>query len=235
MEPIPETVRAIEELGPFAGDGDLLEQLHEMGAEVSALVPDCVGLSLMSAEHGVTFTLTAPDTQIALLEAIQYVAGSATSAADRAPRPSPGDLMDEEAWRTFAMATAARAVASTLTMPIIDGDGISGTVTVYGASRQAFTGHHEQLAAIFGGWAPGAVANADLSFTTRSEAEQAPRKLRSESTTDRGAHLVAGAHHVSLETARRRIREAAARAGITEEQLAEAMVRLRHRQDRRRG
>ena len=62
MEPIPETVRAIEELGPFAADGDLLDELHLMGRRVSALVPDCVGVSLGSVEHGVTFTLTASDT-----------------------------------------------------------------------------------------------------------------------------------------------------------------------------
>lgn len=230
MEPIPETVRAIEELGPFAGEGDLLDELHVMGSRVSTLVPDCVGLSLVSAEHGVTFTLTASDTQIAVLDAIQSIAGWWTSTADEGGRdPVAEDLLDEEAWRTFAMATAARGVVSTLTMPIVTGDAITGTVSLYGASRQAFTGHHEELAAILGAWAPGAVANADLSFTTRREAEQAPQRLRGESTTDQVAHLVAGSHHVSLETAHQRIREAAARAGITEEQLAEAMVRLRRR------
>lgn len=228
MEPIPETVRAIEELGPFAGDGDLLDELHVMGCRVSALVPDCVGLSLVSAEHGVTFTLTASDTQIAVLEAIQSVAEWCAS-PDEGGRDPDGDLLDEEAWRTYAMATAARGVLSTVTMPIVTGDAITGTVSLYGASRRAFAGHHEQLAAILGAWAPGAVANADLSFTTRREAEQAPQRLRGESTTDQVAHLVAGSHHVSLETAHERIREAAARAGITEEQLAEAMVRLRRR------
>ena len=47
MEPIPETVRAIVELGPFASGGDLLEKLGEMARRVATLVPDCVGLSLV--------------------------------------------------------------------------------------------------------------------------------------------------------------------------------------------
>ncbi|HEU4811012.1 MAG TPA: hypothetical protein VFT00_02605 [Nocardioides sp.] len=230
MEPIPETVRAIEELGPFAADGDLLDELRLLGGRVSALVPDCVGLSLLSAEHGVTFTLSASDTQVDVLDAIQCLADASGSTTTRIGGESgPDDPLDEEAWRRSAAATAARGVVSSLTMPLLTEGVVTGAVSLYGASSQAFTGLHEQLAAVFGAWAPGAVANADLSFTTRREAEQAPRRLRDESTTDRVAHLVAHAHHVSLETAHQRIREAAARAGITEEQFAEAMVRLRRR------
>lgn len=228
MEPIPETVRAIEELGPFAADGDLLDELNLKGRRVCALVPDCVGVSVVSAEHGVTFTLTASESQVEVLDAIQCLAEGAGPSADPAA-DEPDDLLDEEAWRRYAVATAARGVVTTLTMPILTDGVVTGTVSLYGASSRAFAGLHEQLAAIFGAWAPGAVANADLSFTTRREAEQAPRRLRSQSTTDRVARLVAHAHHVSLETAHRRVREAAARAGITEEQFAEAMVRLRRR------
>lgn len=228
MEPIPETISAIEELGPFAADGDLLDELSLKGRRVSALVPDCVGLSLVSAEHGVTFTLTASDTQIDVLDAIQCLADSSGAPSTPADE-EPDALLDEEAWRRHSAATAARGVVTTLTMPILADGVVTGTVSLYGASSRAFTGLHEQLAAIFGAWAPGAVANADLSFTTRREAEQAPGRLRNQSTTDRVAHLVAHAHHVSLETAHRRVREAAARAGITEEQFAEAMVRLRRR------
>jgi hypothetical protein len=43
MEPIPETVEAIEELSP-AADSDLLAELRERARLVRSLVPDCVGL-----------------------------------------------------------------------------------------------------------------------------------------------------------------------------------------------
>lgn len=233
MEPIPETVKAIEELGPFTHEVDLLDDLKRMGAEVTELVPDCVGLSLASAEHGVTFTLIASDRQIAFLDAIQDLCGSMEMGSR--PDPQPGDLdqdlLDEETWHLLAMATAARGVVSTLTLPIVKDDAIAGAVNLYGASRHAFTGHHEQLAEIFGAWAPGAVTNADLSFSTRRDAEQAPRRLLNESTVDQAAHVVAQFEGVSLPVALLRIREAARRAGITEEQLAEAVIRLRRRPD----
>ena len=73
MEPIPETVAAIEELGPFAVDGDLTERLREMGRRVRELVPDCVAFSLASREHGVTFALVATDAKIALLDALRHL------------------------------------------------------------------------------------------------------------------------------------------------------------------
>jgi hypothetical protein len=225
MEPIPETVRAIEELGPFASGGDLLEELSDMGRRVATLVPDCVGLSLVSADHGVTFTLLASDQQLALLDALQQQ--SSRSGATPPVEPATGDdLLDEEAWRLLALSSAARCVLSTLTLPLREGARYSGAVSLYGASRQAFAGHHRHLAEILGAWAPGAVTNADLSFSTLREAEQAPRWLQRASTIDQAAQLVAAVHAVGVDAARARIHEAAARAGITEEQLAEAVIRL---------
>jgi hypothetical protein len=234
MEPIPETVRAIEELGSIADGVDLLDELRCMASDVTEVVPDCVGMSLASFEHGVTFTLIASDRQLAFLDAIQGLAATVEGQA-LPPRPDPrdfdsgADLLDEETWHLLAMATAARGVVSTLTLPIVDEQGLSGAVNLYGASRHAFTGQHEQLAGIFGAWAPGAVTNADLSFSTRREAEEAPQRLRCRSTVEEAAELVAHEEGVDEATARRRLREAAERAGITEEQLAEAVVRLRRR------
>ena len=233
MEPIPETVKAIEELGPFANEPDLLDELKRMGGEVTDLVPDCVGLSLASAEHGVTFTLIASDRQLAFLNAIQDLAGTMDegSRVEREPDLVTRDLLDEDTWHLLAMASAARCIVSTLTLPIVKDDHIAGAVNLYGASRQAFTGHHEALAEIFGAWAPGAVTNADLSFSTRRDAEEAPRRLQNESTVGRAAHIVAEFEGVPLTAALCRIREAAQRAGISEEQLAEAVIRLRGRPD----
>ena len=84
MEPIPETVKAIEELGPFANEPDLLDELRRMGDEVTDLVPDCVGLSLASAEHGVTFTLIARTGGSRFLNAIQDLAGTMDEGRGRA-------------------------------------------------------------------------------------------------------------------------------------------------------
>ena len=229
MEPIPETVAAIEELGPFAADADLADRLREMGRQVEELVPDCVGLSVASPEHGVTFTLVAPDTKIALLDALSR--SDPGPHVERAGGPDGGsardDLLDERAWQALAQGSAAPAVASSLTLPIVSGDRTIGTVHLYGGSGNAFGGHHEQLAAILGAWAPGAVTNADLSFSSRRAAEDAPALLARQGTVGMAARALATYMHMDLGTARAQLDRAARRAGITVAQLAEAIVRLR--------
>lgn len=235
MEPIPETIRAIEELGPFADGGDLLERLIEMGERVGVLVPDCIALTLASSEHDATFALLASRRQIALLTAIQREAdaeAAASAGAGDAPRDAAGDqpapdLLDEAAWQRHALANAAPCVATTLTLPVRDPAQLRGSITLYGASRQAFAGHHEQLAEILGAWAPGVVTNADLPFRALHEARATPGRLRRAGTLEEATRIVAMVQRLAPAAARQRIRDAAARAGISEEQLAEAVIRLR--------
>jgi len=229
VEFIPETVAAIEELGPFAAEDDLADRLREMGRRVEELVPDCVGLSVASSEHGLTFTLVAPDTKIALLDALRGRDGPRAEPDERGgDADSPwDDTLDERAWQLLAQGSAAPAVASTLTLPIVSGDRAIGTVHLYGGSGNAFGGHHEQLAAILGAWAPGAVTNADLSFSSRRVAEDAPALLAREGTVGMAARALASYLQTDLGTARGQLDRAARRAGITVPQLAEAIVRLR--------
>lgn len=126
----------------------------------------------------------------------------------------------------FAQGTAAAAVTSTLTLPIVADGTVVGSVNLYGASRQAFTGHHEELARIFDAWAPGAVTNADLSFSTRHTAEQAADHLRSSYRIEVAVGLLAGRALLDLATARARLEDSARRAGVSIAQLAETYIKL---------
>jgi len=122
MEPIPETFEALEEFGAYLYDDDLLTELGRMAARVRAIVPECVGLSLAYREHDVTFTLVATDEITAALDALQYLDhGPCVAAVDEARLVafSEDDVLDEGLWHLFARGTAAAAVASTLTLPIV--------------------------------------------------------------------------------------------------------------------
>jgi transcriptional regulator with GAF, ATPase, and Fis domain len=228
MEPIPETVEAIDELDAYAADEDLLAELTKRGAQVRELVPTCVGISLAYWAHGVTFTLVATDAEIATLDGLQYLDGGPCVDAVKEP---PGvietdreQLLDEEAWWLFGRATAAASIASTLTLPIMSGEAAIGSVNLYGATSDTFAGHHEAIADIFRAWAPGAVTNADLSFRSRQEAEEAPRRVEEQTRLDTATGIVAARQSVDVDTARERLNEAALRAGVTEVQLAEAVI-----------
>jgi GAF domain-containing protein len=109
---------------------------------------------------------------------------------------------------------------------MVDAAGVVGSVNLYGASGRAFEDHHEELAEILGGWAPGAVRNADLSFETRRLAEQAPQTLRAQSLITRAIGLIVVRQGTDVTTAHELLDTAATRAGIRPEQLAEALLQL---------
>ncbi|WP_295658554.1 GAF domain-containing protein, partial [uncultured Nocardioides sp.] len=140
--------------------------------------------------------------------------------------PRDDARMSEQGWQLFADASAANGIATTLSMPILDDGAVVGGVNLYGATRRAFEGHHEQLAEVLGAWAGGAVTNADLEFTTRIDAESAPAVLRGARQVDVALGALAEALQISVDEARERLDQAAARAQVRPSQLATAVTRL---------
>ena len=198
------------------------------------LVPDLVGVSIAQLDEGLTFTLVATADVVAVLDAVQYLAGGpcVDGAKARQVREfNAADILDEERWRLFAQATAARTVRSTLTLPVVAAGGVVGTVNLYAASSRAFFGMHDELAEIFAASAAGAVANADLSFTTRSEAQAAPARVRERVAIEVAAGILAADLDVDVDTAEVRLRDAAVQAGVTVAQLAREIVRTREKRD----
>lgn len=233
MEPIPETVQAVHELDPV-DSGELLPRLTELANRAQRIVPDLVGASIARLEEGLTFTLVATAVEIAVLDGIQYAAGGPCvdgAYTKQVGGFQSGDVLDEDRWRLFAEATGAHAIRSTLTLPIIADERVAGTVNLYAASRRAFVGHHEELADVFGAWAAGAVANADLSFTTRRKAQAAARQLREQTWIDVAAGILSAYLGIDVEAAEDRLREAAARAGVSAVEIARTVVRAREQQD----
>lgn len=229
MEPIPETVDAIDELDPALDDGTLLDQLNRLAERARAVVPDLVGMSVASRKHDVTFTLVATDDEIGSLDGVQYLtSGPCVEAVhtEQGLATSSEDLMSEEGWLLFGQASAAAGVRSTLTLPVVQDDAVVGSINLYAAGPGSFTDRHAELAAELGAWAPGAVANADLSFSTRHLAEEAPERLRNEALLDAAAGIVAVDHALSLDEARDRLLDAAQRAGVSIDKLARTIVHL---------
>lgn len=229
MEPIPETVQAVEALDASSDDGRLLADLTRQASRAKEIVPDLVGVSIAPLNDGLTFTLVATTEDVAVLDAIQYVAGGPCVEGAHAEQVMQFEqnVLDEERWRLFAEATAARAVRSTLTLPVLRAGHVVGTVNLYAASRRAFGGHHEQLAEVFGAWASGAVANADLSFSTRTEAQAAPQRARDRCVIDVAIGIVAAELGLRVDAAEDRLRDAASRAGVSLLTVAREIVRAR--------
>ena len=230
MEPIPQTLEALDELEAFSDETSLFEQLTMTTERARQVVAGLVGVSVASREHDITFTLVATDEEIARLDAVQYLAsGPCVDAMDlgHGIATSSEGLLDESRWQDFASASSAVGVQSTLTFPVLLEGAIVATVNLYGRAADTFAGKHQELAGVFGAWAPGAVANADLSFSTRAVAEGAPEQLRRATMIDTATGIVAAQRSLTVEEARLQLEEAARRAGIPVVRLAEVVVELR--------
>jgi len=227
LEPLPETVEALEAIGRFASD-DLVAELRQAGALVARVVPECVGMSLALYREGLTFTLVASSAEVAALDGVQYAAGGPCVDAvleDMLVDTSGEEgLLGEDRWATFARAGAAAGVLSTLSMPLGSAGQVTGGVNFYAATPTAFEGRHEALAGIVGAWAPGAVMNADLPFASRAEAAKAPVRLRDQGTIDQAVGYLSALRKVDQNEAQAILADAAARAGIPEVLVAKALL-----------
>ncbi|MET0523971.1 MAG: GAF and ANTAR domain-containing protein [Nocardioides sp.] len=227
MEPIPESIRAAEELDPGVDEIQLLDELRTHSERVTALVPDCLGMSVAIKDLGVTLTLVSTSRQAALLDAMQYLnSGPCVDAAEQGDvlACTADELLSEESWQLFSRSARASGVASTLTLPVIADGEVRGTLNLYASTPHAFDGHHQALADALGAWAAGATTNADLSFSTLDTARQAPRVLADQAIIETATGFVMAAAQLSVAEAHRRIGDAARRAGISEVQVAESVV-----------
>ncbi|WP_363321259.1 ANTAR domain-containing protein [Nocardioides sp.] len=68
------------------------------------------------------------------------------------------------------------------------------------------------------------MTNADLSFSTREVARQAPQKLRDGAVIQVAVGIIAASGDLSMDEARYALREAARRAGTSEVGLARTVV-----------
>jgi GAF domain-containing protein len=225
MEPMPETEAVFAKLAAY-GDTEVAETLAVMGRRSLVIVPDCVGLSLLVVADGLTYTLVASDERFASLDAIQYFDEGPANAVVESREPvemNTESLLNEGRWLAFARATSATGIASTLSLPLVRRGIVMGAVNLYAATPDAFNGHHQELAEALGASAESAISNADLTFSTRLEAANAPQELADQYDIDGALGIIAGNHGLDIEAAKTRLSQAAARAGITEAQAARVL------------
>jgi GAF domain-containing protein len=226
VEPIPETREALRRLGEL-GDEQLGRDLEDAASAVGRRVPGLVGFSISVLEQDITFTYLTTAVPLAGLDALQYLDGGPCEeavASGDVVAVNHEDLLDEGRWRLFAGASGSRGVGSTLSLPILAGPDVVGSVNIYGAAADTFEGRHEELAGLFGAWAPGAVTNADLSFSSRLRAAGAVHRLEELALVDLAVGVLVAAQTIPPVEARHRLDQAAARAGVSVVDVARLLV-----------
>lgn len=227
MEPIRETRQVLARLSKTV-DEDLVERFTMLSSRVGQVVPDCVGMSLSLMPEDLTFTWLSSSFETSQLDAVQYLDGGPCVESSNIGNVIEIDSLDaceEAGWHTFALSAAAAGVRSSLSLPLRDGGAIRGGVNLYASSHGGFAGKVTDVADIFGGWAEEAVSNADLGFATRHLAEEAPERLADIDIVGQAVGLMVAAYRIDVDQARERLTQAADRAGLSETQLAEELLK----------
>ena len=232
MDPVPETVDVLHRLRQTERDPRVMDGLAQLTNQVQRLVPSCTGVSIGMSDSGLTLTWVASSSAVATMDAIQYLAEAATdddTSVDVVRSSTVDDPTDEEQWRLISLAHGTVGeIQSSLTIPLVEHETVIGAVNFYATSPDAFEGRRDQLAELCGAWAPGAILNADLTFSSRLRAAAAPAILDDQERVDQATGIVCEVLGVTPEEARTRIRSAAARAGVTESHLARTVIESRH-------
>lgn len=226
VEPIAETRDVLTRMA-MEGEVSIGEQLALVNDRLTRRVPDVVAFSVGVVRRGLTLTYVTTQLDAARLDAAQYADDGPCEEAARTGRVVAVDhdeLLDEGRWQLFAQSSAAAGIHSTLSIPVMDAGRVVGGVNLYGRTASTFEGRHEEVATIVGGWAAGAVSNADLSFSTRLEATRAPRRLHDLETVRAAVQVLVNDRGVSAQMAETKLYEAAAQAGIPVIALAHMVI-----------
>jgi GAF domain-containing protein len=229
VKPLPETRVVLNTLVGY-GRTEIVEGLATLVQQTRIIVPELSGLSLGRVEDGLVFTLVASSVDVAAIDAAQYLDGGpcveATAEATIEAWTLPADaqdLHDEQRWATYVRATAAAGIASSLSLPVMSDGRAIGSVNLYASTPDAFDGNHAELAKVLGASVTEVVANADLTFSTRLQAAQAPVRLAYHDIQI-AVGIIAERLKVNVEDARERLADSAERAAITQLEAARALI-----------
>jgi GAF domain-containing protein len=226
VEPIHESAQVLKQLSLLsADDDDLTGRLRAVGDLAVTLIPDCVGVTLTLIRQGQPFTVTATTDDLAVLDAVQYLDdGPCVTAAVSDAEVRVKDLLDEDRWQLFEAAAAAKGVRSSLSIPVRAGGATVGALNLYGGTPDAFSSRAAEVARLFGAQVGELVHNADLPFRTRETARMLPEQLEAQARVNRSLGVLMARNGWDVDTARQHLRDAAARAGVGAEDVAQVIL-----------
>jgi len=230
VEPLPEVQAAFGELEHLLeAPADLPGRLAAIGNVAQALVPSTVGVSMSIVVDGDTFTMTSSTPEAALVDAAQYLEqeGPCLAAIETGRNIEVEDVLDEELWRLYRHSSTTVGIRSSLSMPLRDDDDrIIGALNVYATEPGAFQGREEIFAGLFGAKVNEMVKDADLTFQTREWARELPDRVAARRKLETAVGVLMAVQGWPPEEARTKLREAADKAGIDVERVAEVVMGL---------
>lgn len=134
-----------------------------------------------------------------------------------------GSLGSDERWPRFGGRVARLGVSSSLSLPLLIGDQVVGSINCYSYTEDAFGQHAERLGSLFAGPAAVSVFNAQTMIAARDQAEQLKQALESRAVIDQAIGIIRARSGATAEEAFDRLRQV---SQIENTKLREIAVRL---------
>lgn len=135
-----------------------------------------------------------------------------------------GALGTDSRWLRFGGRVAALGVESALSLPLLIGDQVVGSINCYARARDAFGEHALRLGSQFAAPAAVSVFNTQLLIEARERAEQLQRALRSRTVIDQAIGILRGRAGGSADEAFERLRQISQHENVKLAVIAERIV-----------
>jgi hypothetical protein len=209
--------------------GDGRRDARAMADVVRLVVPDLVGLSLVvrDADGDDMWTVAATGDDVALLDAVQYLAGG--PGADRV-LPGTGwlDVGDRDAavrWPALVTSAASLGVGAVLVVGGEDAGSSRGpTEVVHVYAGSGALGQEDRVAAALAAWAQRADGLRDTRLAVEDEPVESA-SLVQQGALARGVACYAVRQDLDVVAAQERVHDAALRAGVPDHHLARFLAR----------
>ena len=217
--------------GLVAGARAVSELLDEMAAFATHAIPGADGASvaILSAAHvAQTFQTCAATAEfVGEIDAVQYRElreGPCITCMQTGRVTVSGSLGGDSRWPHFGGRVARMGVHSALSLPLIAGGDVLGSINAYAHSRDAFGEHAVMLGSQFAGPAAVSVHNAQLLASARERSEYLQRALANRAVIDQAIGIIRSRTGASAEDAIERLKRMSQAENIKLAVLAERLV-----------
>jgi GAF domain-containing protein len=191
MDRSPELEAVLTDLGrAFERTGNLDGALHEIARVSSRVVPGADDASVTLWRDSGPYTFATTSDYVTTIDQAQYatMSGPCVDAARTGQPFVVDDMGTESRWPAFARTAVHEGVQSSLSLPLLVGLDVIGSLNLYG--HQPFTAEAQQIAGVVASYGGLASVSAVGLAQVRAEAENLRAALTSRATIDRAVGII---------------------------------------------
>ena len=223
-DPLAQSLSALSSF--FVGDGTVEDTLHRVAAMAEEAVSgaDMTGISLLVEGRPRTAVFTskkAPE-----IDSVQYETGKGPCLDSFREQQVLGipDTIEDERWRPFAEAAAARGIRSTLSLPLVANHQGLGALNFYSRKPRSFSDDDVDVGSRFAAQAAIVLANSQVYWDAVHLSQNLNTAMQSRAVIEQAKGVLMGAQHCDADEAFQLLVRASQRENRKLREIAEEIV-----------